>query len=258
MLTRQTERDFQLLSQLQKQLILCAIDSCNPTSATGGYVVYSTCSITVDEDEAVVDYALRKRPHVKLVSTGLEFGVEGFRSFEGKKFHESLNLTRRVSAFHLQMTDPCHSTLNPHSVHCTRIIGPSPDTQYYPHKHNMDGFFVAKLKVEKRKKPVKANANGDEEAVPQMKLNDEGELVEEKTSAFDDEADKDIIQGECFATLCLPIFPQGTLDALTQVTCLLTVTEGKRKLLLKTKGIKIGKGQSSAGGNKAAKGKGGK
>jgi ribosomal RNA methyltransferase Nop2 len=51
----------------------------------------------VDEDEAVVDYALRKRPHVKLVPTGLEFGVEGFRAFEGKKFHESLNLTRRVS-----------------------------------------------------------------------------------------------------------------------------------------------------------------
>jgi len=97
----QTERDFQLLAQLQKQLILCAIDSCNPNSATGGYVVYSTCSITVDEDEAVVDYALKKRPHVKLVSTGLEFGVEGFKSFEGKQFHDSLNLTRRVSQISL-------------------------------------------------------------------------------------------------------------------------------------------------------------
>lgn len=97
----QTERDFQLLAQLQKQLILCAIDSCNPNSATGGYVVYSTCSVTVDEDEAVVDYALKKRPHVKLVSTGLDFGVEGFKSFEGKQFHDSLNLTRRVGpAFH--------------------------------------------------------------------------------------------------------------------------------------------------------------
>jgi hypothetical protein len=44
-----------------------------------------------------VDYALRKRPNVRLVPTGLEFGVEGFRSFEGKNFHPSLNLTRRVS-----------------------------------------------------------------------------------------------------------------------------------------------------------------
>ena len=92
----QTERDFHLLAHLQKQLILCALDSCSPTSSTGGYVVYSTCSVSVDEDEAVVDYAIRKRPHCRLVSTGLEFGVEGFKSFEGKTFHPSLSLTRRV------------------------------------------------------------------------------------------------------------------------------------------------------------------
>jgi 25S rRNA (cytosine2870-C5)-methyltransferase len=43
----------------------------------------------------VVDYALRKRPHCKLVETGLEFGVEGFKSFGGKQFDSSLSLTRR-------------------------------------------------------------------------------------------------------------------------------------------------------------------
>jgi hypothetical protein len=62
----------------------------------------------------------------------------------------------------------------------------------------MDGFFVAKFKVEKRKKPVRPEAEA--EAVPQMKLNDDGELVEEKKTAFDDEEDKEIIQGE-------PVFP---------------------------------------------------
>jgi hypothetical protein len=44
-----------------------------------------------------VDYALRKRPHCKLVDTGLEFGVEGFKSFGGKNFDSSVSLTRRVS-----------------------------------------------------------------------------------------------------------------------------------------------------------------
>jgi hypothetical protein len=57
----------------------------------------------------------------------------------------------------------------------------------------MDGFFVAKFKVEKRKKPVAATK--EEEEAPQMKLNEEGELVEEKRTAFNDDEDEDIIKG---------------------------------------------------------------
>lgn len=47
--TNKTERDFMLLPHTQKQLILAAIDSVNHHSKTGGYVVYSTCSVTVEE-----------------------------------------------------------------------------------------------------------------------------------------------------------------------------------------------------------------
>jgi ribosomal RNA methyltransferase Nop2 len=106
---------------LQKQLILCAIDSVSPTSENGGYAVYSTCSVTTEENEEVVSYALRKRPHAKLVETGLQFGKEGFQRYRGKEFGKNMHLTRR----------------------------------FYPHVHNMDGFYVAKFKVGK---PAKQGA----------------------------------------------------------------------------------------------------
>jgi ribosomal RNA methyltransferase Nop2 len=119
--TNKTEADFMKLPHLQKQLILAAIDSVDHHSKTGGYIVYSTCSVTVEENEQVVQYALNKRPNVKLVETGLVFGKEGFTKIGGKIFHPSMKMTRR----------------------------------YYPHAYNVDGFFVAKFK---KVAPTSANA----------------------------------------------------------------------------------------------------
>ena len=110
--TNKTEADFLRLPHLQKQLLLAATDSVDYASKTGGYIVYSTCSVTVEENEQVVQYVLDKRPNVRLVPTGLVFGKEGFIKYERKRFHPSMKETRR----------------------------------YYPHAYNVDGFFVAKFK----------------------------------------------------------------------------------------------------------------
>lgn len=112
----------------QKQLILKAFDMINGRYPEKAVLVYSTCSVLVDENEHVVNYLLRKRANARVVETGLPFGKDGFTSYRGEHFHCSLKLTRR----------------------------------FYPHVHNTDGFFVAKIKKlyhikeEEKKKVEKA------------------------------------------------------------------------------------------------------
>jgi ribosomal RNA methyltransferase Nop2 len=150
--TNKTEKDFLMLPHLQKQLLLAAIDSVDHTSKSGGYIVYSTCSVTVEENEGVVQYALSKRPNVKLVETGLVFGKEGFTSYMGKSFSQAMKMTRR----------------------------------YYPHAYNVDGFFVSKFK---KTGPSPANSSAGVTNLPRREDN-EVDVDKRPISETEDE-DKD-------------------------------------------------------------------
>jgi len=147
------DQDIHLCSHLQKELILAAIDCLDHKSKTGGYLVYSTCSVLPEENENVVDYVLRKR-HVKLVSTGLDFGVEGFTKYREKRYHPTMNLCRR----------------------------------YYPHTHNMDGFFVAKIKKLSNVNP------GEEPEVKLKKILSDGEAeASESVKDSGNESEKEAV-----------------------------------------------------------------
>ncbi len=106
---QRTIKDIHRSSQLQRELLLAAIDCCKQ----GGTVVYSTCSVAVEENEAVVMYALSRR-HVKIEDGRPSHGRPGLTRWYNQRFHPSIALSRR----------------------------------FFPHVHNMDGFFVTKfLKV---------------------------------------------------------------------------------------------------------------
>lgn len=128
-------------------------------------MVYSTCSVCVEENEQVVQYALSRRANVRIVETGLTFGVEGFRRYRGKVFDERMAWTRR----------------------------------YYPHKYNVDGFFVAKLR-KVGPSPNKGDAaisNGISDGVS---VNDKAPVVDgeeggdDEFGGFDEEEDEKVIE----------------------------------------------------------------
>ncbi len=95
---------------MQQRLLKAACDSL----ADGGNLVYSTCSLEPEEDEMMIDWALKNLP-LKCMDTGVSVGVPGLVSVFGR-------------------------TLDPQISRCRRLW---PDGKH-------EGFFVAKLvKVKK-------------------------------------------------------------------------------------------------------------
>lgn len=109
-------KDLQKTSKLQKRLLAEALDVLKP----GGLLVYSTCSLEPEENEAVVTEALGDRGHV--IATDI-IGSPGMMSFAGQEYRKDLEQARRL----------------------------------WPHETGTQGFFIAVIR--KAKKGPKAGEN---------------------------------------------------------------------------------------------------
>jgi len=98
---RLTKRSMLGMSKIQAEMI----EQCAEYVKEEGFLAYSTCSITVEENEMVIENFLKLHPEFKLVESKPRIGLPGLRG-----------LTK-----------------------CQRL---------YPHIHECNGFFVAKLMKE--------------------------------------------------------------------------------------------------------------
>jgi NOL1/NOP2/sun family putative RNA methylase len=98
---RLTKRSILGMAKIQGEMI----EQCAEYVKEGGFLVYSTCSITVEENEMVIEKFLKLHPEFKPADTKPKIGLPGLRG-----------LTK-----------------------CQRL---------YPHIHECNGFFVAKLMKE--------------------------------------------------------------------------------------------------------------
>ncbi|MBI5388859.1 NOL1/NOP2/sun family putative RNA methylase [Candidatus Woesearchaeota archaeon] len=81
------------LAGIQRELIETAFSLLKE----GGVMVYSTCTLEPEEDEAVVDFLLRRHPDAVLEDITLDINrSEAVTSFDGKTFHPEIRKCLRI------------------------------------------------------------------------------------------------------------------------------------------------------------------
>jgi len=96
---RLSPKSIENMAEVQQQMIT----NCAQKVAPGGYLTYSTCSITVEENEMVIERFLKEHPDFHLIDLEPKLGLPGLHGL----------------------------------TQCQRL---------YPHLHECNGFFIAKLK----------------------------------------------------------------------------------------------------------------
>jgi tRNA (cytosine40_48-C5)-methyltransferase len=104
---KRTIEDIKQNSRVQRELMRAAYQCLEK----GGRLLYSTCSLEPEEDEATVDWALKKFNDLAVVPLSIPLGDAGATQWSGEQFDPAVSGTRR----------------------------------FWPHKTGMEGFFIALL-----------------------------------------------------------------------------------------------------------------
>lgn len=104
---KRTIEDIKQNSRVQRELMRAAYQCLEK----GGRLLYSTCSLEPEEDELVVDWALKKFPDLKVIPLNIENGDSGTTKWNDEALEPAIAGTRR----------------------------------FWPHKTGMEGFFIALL-----------------------------------------------------------------------------------------------------------------
>jgi len=82
------------MSRLQQRMLMAAFKLLKP----GGLLVYSTCTISPEENEAPLDHLLRHRPEADVVPLGVELenARPGLASWQGRRYDQRLSAACRV------------------------------------------------------------------------------------------------------------------------------------------------------------------
>jgi len=91
-----SEDEIEGLSKLQKQLASKATDLLKED----GVLVYSTCTITPEENEEVVKHLLEEGLELEKIEPGFEHS-KGVQNFDGKNYGEEMNKAVRVYPHHI-------------------------------------------------------------------------------------------------------------------------------------------------------------
>jgi 16S rRNA (cytosine1407-C5)-methyltransferase len=90
-----SEKKVKLLAKLQKWLLRSAISATKP----GGVIVYSTCTLSPEENEGVIDWILKKDGHKVMIEDILPPSIPRYPTildWRGKEYHPDVAKTVRV------------------------------------------------------------------------------------------------------------------------------------------------------------------